>query len=249
MKPVIVQHPIRLAAALLVLVIAPARAGDTQTTHNIETSGDLLQFGVPLAGLALSFLLNPRADAADFRFSAEGIAGSGAGADASGVNWPGPQLTGSPQRDFALAFARMEAATYGLKYSIEAERPNGGSESFPSGHTASAFMGAEFIRKEYGNGWGLPAYAVAGWVGYSRVESGNHYWRDVLGGALIGIAANHDFHGFHTRHGDVSIGPTLMTSYSVPAPAAANWNDDRNPGLSDRNGFELHPGLELRWQF
>lgn len=42
------------------------------------------------------------------------------------------------------------AATYALKYSVNEKRPNGGSESFPSGHTSISFSAAEFMRKRYG---------------------------------------------------------------------------------------------------
>lgn len=60
--------------------------------------------------------------------------------------------------------------TYGLKYAVNAERPNGGDHSFPSGHASLSFCSAEFLRMRYGWAWGVPAYAVAGFVGYSRVR-------------------------------------------------------------------------------
>src|SRR5438876_165793 len=51
--------------------------------------------------------------------------------------------------------------TYALKYSIDERRPNGGSQSFPSGHTSISFAAAEFMRKRYGWEYGVPAYGVA----------------------------------------------------------------------------------------
>lgn len=237
------------AALLLALTVLPARAADTQTTHNVEMSGDLLQFGVPIVGLALTFLLTRDSEAPKFDFSMLAPVAPAETAAIPGVNWPGPALTGSPQHDFAVAFIRMEAATYGLKYSIDAERPNGGSESFPSGHTASAFMGAEFIRKQYGWGWGLPAYATAGWVGYSRVESNNHYWRDVIAGALIGIASNHDFGTIKLRRSELSIGPTMMAPEAVRAPAYASFEGDKDPGRFATDPFAMAPGMQVRWTF
>src|SRR5207249_1159665 len=39
--------------------------------------------------------------------------------------------------------------TYGLKYSVHETRPNGGSQSFPSGHSSISFSAAEFLRKRY----------------------------------------------------------------------------------------------------
>jgi membrane-associated phospholipid phosphatase len=84
-------------------------------------------------------------------------------------------------------------ATYALKYSVNETRPNGGSESFPSGHSSISFCAAEFMRKRYGWEYGVPAYAAASFVAYSRVESGEHYAHDVIAGAAIGIASSYLF--------------------------------------------------------
>ena len=82
------------------------------------------------------------------------------------------------------------ALTFGMKYTIPATRPDGGDHSFPSGHTSIAFSSAEFIRERYGWNYGIPAYVVASFVGYSRVESKRHYTRDVVAGALIGMGSS-----------------------------------------------------------
>jgi membrane-associated phospholipid phosphatase len=83
--------------------------------------------------------------------------------------------------------------TYGLKYSIDEQRPNGGSRSFPSGHTSVSFSAAEFMRKRYGWEYGVPAYVAASFVAYSRVESDEHYPQDVVAGAGIGILSSYLF--------------------------------------------------------
>jgi membrane-associated phospholipid phosphatase len=85
------------------------------------------------------------------------------------------------------------ALTYSLKYGLNERRPNGGFQSFPSGHTSISFSAAEFIRKRYGWEYGVPAYATAAFVGYSRVEAREHYPHDVLAGAAIGIASSYIF--------------------------------------------------------
>jgi len=108
-------------------------------------------------------------------------------------------LNGSPRHDFVIAFGRMEAVTYGLKYSVDETRPNGQPHSFPSGHTSASFMGAEFIRKQYGWYAGAPAYLAASYVGWTRQQSRNHYSRDVFAGALIGILSNHDLAEFFVQ--------------------------------------------------
>jgi len=83
--------------------------------------------------------------------------------------------------------------TYALKYTIDAPRPDHGGESMPSGHTSISFTGAEFMRKRYGWEYGVPAYAAASFVAYSRVEAGRHHPRDVLAGAGIGILSSYIF--------------------------------------------------------
>src|SRR5260370_1228210 len=83
--------------------------------------------------------------------------------------------------------------TYALKYSIDERRPNGGSQSFPSGHSSISFSAAEFMRERYGWEYGVPAYAAASFVAYSRVESGEHYPHDVVAGAAIGMMSSYLF--------------------------------------------------------
>ncbi len=67
-------------------------------------------------------------------------------------------------------------------------RPDGADDkSFFSGHTATAFAGAELVRQDYGWGWGAGAYAAATAVGVLRVVHNRHYWWDALAGAGFGI--------------------------------------------------------------
>ena len=49
------------------------------------------------------------------------------------------------------------------------------------------------MRKRYGLEWGIPAYALASWVAYSRVEAGEHHPHDVIAGAAIGIVSSYIF--------------------------------------------------------
>ena len=62
--------------------------------------------------------------------------------------------------------------------------------SFPSGHTTAAFAGAGFIDQRYGHWWGVPALLLAGFTGYSRIQSYNHFADDVTAGASIGLMYN-----------------------------------------------------------
>jgi len=87
-----------------------------------------------------------------------------------------------------VAWASEAILVNGTKALVKEERPDGSAyNSFPSGHTATAFMGAELVRKDYGWGWGLGAYAVATTVGVARVQHQRHWPWDVMGGAIVGI--------------------------------------------------------------
>jgi diacylglycerol kinase family enzyme/membrane-associated phospholipid phosphatase len=59
------------------------------------------------------------------------------------------------------------------------------SGSFPSGHAASAFAFATAVSLEE-PAFGLPLFAAAGTVAYSRTRTGVHYPSDVLAGAAMG---------------------------------------------------------------
>jgi hypothetical protein len=95
---------------------------------------------------------------------------------------------------FFKSFAVSQLATEGLKASIDKRRPNGNCcNSFPSGHSSKAFMGASFIYKRYGWEYAIPAYIAATYVGYSRTDADKHYVEDVVAGAFIGMLSSFYF--------------------------------------------------------
>lgn len=84
--------------------------------------------------------------------------------------------------------------TFAVKYLVDRPRPSGnGRHSFPSGHTSVAFQGASFLQRRYGWRYGTPAYLVAGFVGWSRVDCNMHYVSDVVAGAALGVASTYLF--------------------------------------------------------
>lgn len=108
---------------------------------------------------------------------------------ALGMTLNEPDRTGTKQ--WFESFITTTIVTQTLKHSIDRERPNGGDLSFPSGHTSSAFQGAAFIHRRYGDEYMIPAYLLASFVGYSRVHAGVHYWSDVIAGAAVGIISSY----------------------------------------------------------
>ena len=92
----------------------------------------------------------------------------------------------------AMAAAMMATMVNGLKHGVNRTRPNGRHGSFPSGHTATAFMGATLLAHEYGHKsiwFPIAGYSVATATGVLRILNNRHYASDVLVGAAIGIAS------------------------------------------------------------
>lgn len=86
------------------------------------------------------------------------------------------------------ATAYSSAVTTVIKYTAREPRPYDKSlkNSFPSGHTTTAFAFSGFVAAEHGWAWGIPALLTSTFVGYSRVNDNRHYLHDVLAGATIG---------------------------------------------------------------
>ena len=88
------------------------------------------------------------------------------------------------------AWTAMAVMVNVTKVSVREPRPDSRARnSFPSGHTATAFMGAELVREEYGNAWGAGAYAFATGIALLRLYNDRHWTNDVVAGAGFGILA------------------------------------------------------------
>ncbi len=88
---------------------------------------------------------------------------------------------------FAIVFGSVKY----LKNVTKVRRPDGKSlKSFPSGHTASAFVFAEFAHQELGHlspWYSIGAYSIAGATAFLRLYNNKHWFTDVVAGAGIGI--------------------------------------------------------------
>lgn len=93
----------------------------------------------------------------------------------------------------AFSAGLMAIGVNSLKYSCRVMRPDGSSRnSFPSGHTATAFMAATMLHKEYGHRspwYSIGGYTVATVTGVTRQLNNRHWMSDIMVGAGIGILA------------------------------------------------------------
>jgi len=95
------------------------------------------------------------------------------------------------------SFLASYATTSVLKATVSRLRPGHGTHSFPSGHSSMAFTGATLMELNSGPLLGIPAYGLAAFTAFERVESGRHFPSDVLAGAAIGTLSAGIFDALH----------------------------------------------------
>lgn len=92
---------------------------------------------------------------------------------------------------YGMALVIMTTVVYSLKTITHQMRPDGSKyNSFPSRHTANAFMGAEFLKQEYSfrsSLYGYSGYAAAAGTGVLRMYNNKHWFTDIVTGAGLGI--------------------------------------------------------------
>ncbi len=138
-----------------------------------------------------------------------------------------------------LSNAVMATAVNATKYSVKEMRPdNSTRNSFPSGHTATAFVAATVLHKEYGltrSPWySVGGYAVATATGVMRVLNNRHWISDVMAGAGIGIMS--------TELG-YFIGDIMMGNRGIQHLESDNIRNMEHPSFFDvQMGVGLRPG-------
>ena len=163
-----------------------------------------------------------------------------------------PRLVASSLASYAV----MAAFVNSIKYTASEIRPDFSTRnSWPSGHTATAFVGATILHKEYGltrSPWySIAGYSLATATGVMRVLNNRHWVSDVLSGAGIGILSTELGYGicdllFKQRgllRNDLSVYPDLRERQSFFSISMGIGLGNKNltlPGFSygfpDENG-------------
>ncbi|HEY4076418.1 MAG TPA: phosphatase PAP2 family protein [Rhizomicrobium sp.] len=105
---------------------------------------------------------------------------------------------------------------YGLKHIIREQRPDKSDfQSMPSDTSALAFAPAQYLWDRYGWQYGLPAYAAATFVGWSRVDADKHHWYDVTAswGLALGFSKLITTR-YHARGLNYGVTPTNGGAYA-----------------------------------
>ena len=172
---------------------------------------------------------------------------------AAGLNFAGVEGRSDHWRflaSSAMAYGIMATIVNPIKHTAKEMRPDGTSRnSWPSGHTATAFVSATILHKEYGltrSPWySVAGYAVATATGVMRVLNNRHWVSDVLSGAGIGIVSTElayglsdlIFKGKHLKRNDLPGSSDIIKHPSF-------FSISMGVGLGTRNmtfsGEELH---------
>ncbi|MFD1870849.1 phosphatase PAP2 family protein [Hymenobacter bucti] len=131
----------------------------------------------------------------------------------------------------AKSEAIMLSSTFIVKALSHEERPDGSDNlSFPSGHTAQAFLAASIVHTEFRDKspwYGIGAYTVATSVGVMRMVVDKHWQSDVVAGAGFGILSAHLAYLTHrNRWGRKSIGRdigVMPTFYGSTPGLTLTW--------------------------
>lgn len=136
---------------------------------------------------------------------------------------------------FALGASFTAITVNGLKYTVRERRPDSSSlNSFPSGHTTVAFMGAQMLWEEYrGTSLWIPiaGYTIAAATGALRVYNNRHWIGDVAFGAGLGIACTKLAYYTYPR-----LRALLSRRSTATAPAATALQWTATPYYNGRQG-------------
>ena len=135
----------------------------------------------------------------------------------------------------AKSEAIMLTSTFLVKAVSHEERPDGSDNlSFPSGHTAQAFLAASIVHTEFrdkSQWYGVGAYALATSVAGLRMIVDKHWQSDVVAGAGFGILSAHLAYLTHrNRWGRKAIGRDIgivPTYYGSTPGLCLTWRPSK----------------------
>jgi membrane-associated phospholipid phosphatase len=205
---------------LLLLVLFPVSNAQAQN-QAVTTAGDILQIALPALAVGSTF-----------------VAG---GEDGSSWDREGT-------KEAALSIGTTLGITWAGKEVVRKTRPDGSDQqSFPSGHTSSAFSGAAFLGTRYGWQWGVPAYAAAAFVGYSRVQANQHFVDDVVAGASIALLSNWAF--VHPMNDRVALLPVAMEKGAGIQLAILDSGSGKMKAPLEETGSISYPRFRFNFAF
>ena len=153
----------------------------------------------------------------------------------------------------AMSYGIMAAFVNGIKYTAKEMRPDGSTaNSWPSGHTATSFVGATLLHKEYGltrSPWySVAGYGVATATGVMRVLNNRHWISDVMSGAGIGIMSTELgyalsdilFKGKGLLRNDLELDSDNPSFFSISMGLGIGGKDIGFNVLSDLQDKEMH---------
>lgn len=144
-----------------------------------------------------------------------------------------------------------------IKYTSKVMRPDGTTRnSFPSGHTATAFMNASFLHREYGhiNPWySIAGYASSAYVGVSRSLNNRHWISDILAGAAFGILSTELSYAIidqlYKNKGDYFSGMEVENEIEKPSYFSARIGYSIDLGGSRISSLGLESAIEGAYYF
>ena len=117
--------------------------------------------------------------------------------------------------DLIRAQALNAVITRVFKLTAQRKRPGGSSDSLPSGHSSATFATASVLGGHFGWKAGLPAYAAAGFVGWTRVRDRAHWLSDVVVGAAVGTIVGRTVTSGHRERTWVLVPSASATEVAV----------------------------------
>lgn len=165
----------------------------------------------------------------------------------------------------AFALALAAGLTEGTKHLVNEPRPDiSDNHSFPSGHTALAYVGATVLSREFGHvsPWiTVGAYSAATATELLRIKHNSHWLNDIYMGAGIGVVATNFGYWLSDRiYGEKGINRPEMTlrdvqltlkmmdrpsSFALVASADMGSNTIESEALSFSKGMGLYDAADF----